>query len=296
MIRSMTGFGRAVFELSGTRFEVEVRAVNHRYLDLRVKLPRLLAALEPAVRDQVQGCFGRGKVDVTVSAPGSGLSVARVEVDYQAAGRYVEAAAELSRRFGVAAELGAETLLALPGVARVGEAELDAAAAGPALRTGVAAALAAACAMRDAEGAGLDREFRARLARISALVDDLAGRSGSVQAGARERLRKRARELEGETGLVDEARLHQEIVLAADRLDVAEELSRLRSHVEQFVSSLDAAGAKDPVGRRLDFLLQELGREANTVGSKANDAAMAHSVVELKTELERIREQVQNVE
>ena len=117
MIRSMTGFGRAVFELSGTRFEVEVRSVNHRYLDLRVKLPRVLAELEPAVRDQVQAGFARGKVDVTISAPGAGLSAARVEVDYEAAGRYVEAAAELSRRFGLAAELGAEALLALPGVA-----------------------------------------------------------------------------------------------------------------------------------------------------------------------------------
>jgi uncharacterized protein (TIGR00255 family) len=292
----MTGFGRAAFELAGTCFEVEVRAVNHRYLDLRVKLPRVLAEFEPAVRDQVQASFGRGKVDVSVSAPASALSAARVEVDYQAAGRYVEAAAELSRRFGVAPELGAEALLALPGVARVSDAGLDAAAAGPALGACVADALAAACAMRDAEGAGLDREFRARLARISALVDDLAGRSSSVQAGVRERLRKRTRELESETGLLDEARLHQEIVLAADRLDVSEELSRLRSHLEQFTRSLDEGRAGAPMGRRLDFLLQELGREANTVGSKANDAEMAHSVVELKTELERIREQVQNVE
>jgi uncharacterized protein (TIGR00255 family) len=117
-----------------------------------------------------------------------------------------------------------------------------------------------------------------------------------VRAATKERLRKRAGQLELETGLVDEARLHQEIVIAADRLDVSEEITRLRSHVEQFYSVVASAGPDTMVGRRLDFLLQELGREANTVGSKANDAPLAHDVVELKTELERIREQVQNIE
>jgi uncharacterized protein (TIGR00255 family) len=296
MIRSMTGFGRASFELSGTIFEVEVRSVNHRYLDLRVKLPRVLAGLEPAVREGVQGRFARGKVEVGVSAPGAGASAGQVQIDFDAAGCYVEAACELERRHGVAAALDASTLLALPGVSRVSEVEFDAALAGPALLSGVEEALAATIRMRDAEGEGLDREFRDRLARIVELVDQLDARSGSVQENVRERLRKRARELESETGLLDEARLHQEIVLAADRYDIAEELSRLRSHVGQFLATLDEAGSGAPVGRRLDFLLQELGRESNTIGSKVNDADMAHLVVELKTEHERIREQVQNVE
>jgi len=157
-------------------------------------------------------------------------------------------------------------------------------------------AIAATLRMRASEGEGLELEFRRRLGRVVELVDALEARSATVQVFVRERLRKRSRELEAETGLLDEARLHQEVVLAADRLDVSEELSRLRSHVEQFLGVLDTAEAGSPVGRRLDFLLQELGRESNTVGSKANDAEMAHAVVELKTELERIREQVQNVE
>jgi len=295
MIRSMTGYGRGTFELAGTGFDVEVRTVNHRFLDLRVRLPRALAGLEPAVRDSVGGRFARGQVEISVQAPPGAAAGARVEVDLEAAGRYLEAARELERRFGVAADLEADDLLALPGVSRVVEAGVDAAESGP-LLVGVEAALAAAGGMRDAEGQGLEREFRERLARVAGLVETLEGRSGSVREAVRERLRKRARELESETGLLDEARLHQEIVLAADRLDVAEELSRLRSHVGQFVDVLDGAEAGSPVGRRLDFLLQELGREANTVGSKANDADMAHAVVELKTELERIREQVQNVE
>lgn len=296
MIRSMTGYGRAAFPLAGTAFEVEVRSVNHRYLDLRVKLPRVLASLEPAVRERVQGRFARGKVELLVSAPGNSTGGSEVRVDLEAAARYVEAARELGERHTVEPALDAAALLALPGVSRVSEPEVDPAEAEAGLLRGVDEALAAAGAMRDAEGEGLDREFRARLDRILELVDALDGRAGVVQEAVRERLRKRSRELESETGLLDEARLHQEIVLAADRLDVSEELSRLRSHVAQFQTTLDEAAPGHPVGRRLDFLLQEVGRESNTIGSKANDADLAHLVVELKTEHERIREQVQNVE
>jgi uncharacterized protein (TIGR00255 family) len=142
----------------------------------------------------------------------------------------------------------------------------------------------------------LERELRSRLDTIAALVEELESRSSLVQEAVRERLRKRTDQLQQETGLVDEARLHQEIVIAADRLDVTEELARLRSHVEQFRTVLVECEGGDPVGRRLEFLLQEMGREANTLGSKGSDAPIAHRVIDLKTELERIREQVQNVE
>ncbi len=296
MIRSMTGFGRSAFEAEGVRFEVEVRSVNHRYLDLRVRLPRPLAAWEADVRERVQGRLGRGKVELSVTAPSGAAASAHVEVDFEAAERYIAAARELDARFDVGADLDVEDLLGLPGVARVVEADLATESAERALLVAVDEATEALARMREAEGANLDREFRERLETVEALTGTLSERSGSVQEATRERLRKRSLQLQEETGLLDEARLHQEIVFAADRLDVSEELSRLRSHVEQFRSTLDGAGAGKPVGRRLDFLLQELGREANTVGSKANDAELAHAVVELKTELERIREQVQNVE
>ena len=151
-------------------------------------------------------------------------------------------------------------------------------------------------AMRASEGAALARDLRARLARVIELASEVEQRSGLVQESARERLRKRARQLAAETGLLDEARLHQEVAIAAERMDVTEELVRLRSHVDQFRELIDAAGSGRPVGRQLEFLLQELVREANTIGSKGSDAPIAHWVVELKTELERLREQVQNVE
>jgi uncharacterized protein (TIGR00255 family) len=150
--------------------------------------------------------------------------------------------------------------------------------------------------MRAAEGVALERELAGRLDGIGALAAALEQRAGAVQDAARERLRRRAEKLAQETGLLDEARLHQEIVLAADRSDVTEELVRLRSHVEQFRAALAEAGPGHPVGRRLDFLLQELGREANTLGAKVADAGAGQLVVELKTELERVREQAQNVE
>lgn len=150
--------------------------------------------------------------------------------------------------------------------------------------------------MRVAEGAALERELRARLAAVAALAAEVSERAGEVAAAARERLRKRAEQLSKETGLADEARLAQEVVAAADRMDVTEEVVRLRSHVTQFEAALGAAAPDAGVGRRLEFLLQEMSREANTIGSKSGEAKLAHRVVDLKTELERIREQVLNVE
>jgi uncharacterized protein (TIGR00255 family) len=188
------------------------------------------------------------------------------------------------------------SLLSLPGVTRLIETEVDPQTLVGPLERSIDEAIAALVAMRVAEGATLAAEFEGRLAHVVDLADRFEARSEEVVEVARQRLKKRADQIKRDVGLVDDARLHQEIVIAADRLDITEELVRLRSHVDQFRETLASAGNHSPVGRRLDFLLQELGREANTVGSKASDAPLAQDVVELKTELERIREQVQNVE
>jgi len=297
VIRSMTGYGQAAFEVEGAAFEVELRSVNHRHLDVKARLPRGLAGYEADLRAQVAERLVRGKVDLTVRATSAGAALAdSVELDLAVAARYLEAARALRQEHGVGGELDVRGLLALPGVARVVERELGEEAARGALRAALGAALDSLVAMREAEGAALDRDLRGRLERLEALAREIEGRAGEVQRAVRDRLRKRAEQLREETGLLDEARLHQELVWAADRLDVSEECVRLHSHVGQFRALLDAAGAREPAGRRLDFLLQEMGREANTIGSKSADAPVAHRVVELKTELERIREQVQNVE
>ncbi|HKA15345.1 MAG TPA: YicC/YloC family endoribonuclease [Myxococcota bacterium] len=296
MIHSMTGFGSARFRVGEWTFELEIRSVNHRHFDARIRLPRLLTNLEPDVRARLQARLARGKVDLTVTAPEGGAPAPRLEVDLAAAREYLAAGRALAASDGVRGELDAASLLALPGVSRFVEPELADGLLRERTLAAVDEGLAALFAMRASEGAALARDLRARLDRVLELAGALEQRSGLVQESVRERLRKRARQLEAETGLLDEARLHMEIAIAAERMDVTEEIVRLRSHVDQFRALLDAAAPGRPVGRQLEFLLQELAREANTVGSKGSDAPIAHWVVELKTEVERLREQVQNVE
>ncbi len=295
MIFSMTGFGRASRDSAGVAFEVEARSVNHRHLDLRIRLPRMLADRENALKQRIQGKLARGKVEIVVNLA-SNASTAKLVIDESIAGQYVEAARTLSSRHALTGALDVASLLALPGVTRVVESEVDAEALGAALDEAVDEAVRGLLAMRAAEGETLRIEIEGRLATVRRLAEAFEARSGEVVQAARARLQKRAEQIRRDVGLSDDARLHQEIVIAADRLDITEELVRLRSHVAQFEDTLRAGGPENPVGRRLDFLLQELGREANTVGSKASDAALAQDVVGLKTELERIREQVQNIE
>jgi uncharacterized protein (TIGR00255 family) len=220
----------------------------------------------------------------------------QLEIDREAAREYVHAAQELEREAGVTGPLTVDALLALPGVAGFSERDLPAEELAAGLQGALAAAIGELDDMRVREGAALERDLLARLELLVGLSESLAARSEVVREAARERLRKRTEQLELETGIIDEARLHHEIVLAADRLDVTEEIIRLRSHVDQFREIVSGAAAGAPVGRRLDFLMQEFSREANTIGSKGNDSPIAHQVVELKTEIERMREQVQNIE
>ena len=295
MIHSMTGFGRATREIEGLVLEVEARSVNHRHLDLRLRLPRTLAEHETALKKRLQAGLSRGKVDVTVNLV-VGAAATALEIDEGIAAQYVDAANRLRSAHGLGDALDVSALLALPGVTRIVETELSAETLLAPTEEAIDEALAALVQMRAVEGESLAAEFEGRLATVVDLAGRFEARAGEVVEVAKQRLKKRAEQIERDVGLLDAARLHQEVVIAADRLDITEELVRLRSHVDQFRETLAAAGPGEPVGRRLDFLLQELGREANTVGSKANDAPLAQDVVELKTELERIREQVQNVE
>ena len=296
MIRSMTGYGRCTFDVAGASFEVEIRTVNHRHLDVRMRLPKMLAGAEIAMKNRVKSKLQRGKVEMTVSTGAGDAAPPTPVIDRDAVRELVAAAQQLADENGLDDTLRIADVIALPGVVRF----VDRVASEEDLVAGMDRALdralAAVDGMRAAEGEALEREIRARLAAVESLVDAVAERADTVVIAVREKLRRRTQQLELETGLLDEARLHQEIVFAADRLDVTEELVRSRSHLQQFSAVLDGAGSGQAVGRRLDFLLQEMGRETNTIGSKGNDSDIAHLVVDLKTELERIREQVQNVE
>jgi uncharacterized protein (TIGR00255 family) len=290
----MTGFGRATLEVAGQSFLVELRALNHRHLDVQLRLPRTFSFVEPEIRSLLRDRFGRGKLDLVVSQPAGEHAPSRVRVDTESALSYLAAARELEANHGVKGHLDVAALLSLPGVTSFADPELPEDAMREALLGAAKRATDAVEQMRSAEGSALERDLHERLEKIESLGRALGARAKDVQKTVRERLLDRMEQLGRETGLTDEARLYHELSLAADRLDVSEELVRLESHVEQFRSLL--CGSGEPVGRRCDFLIQEMGREANTVGSKGSDAGIAHLVVELKSELERLREQVQNVE
>jgi uncharacterized protein (TIGR00255 family) len=296
MIHSMTGFGSASFHLGDRSFAIEVRSVNHRHLDARVRLPRALAALELDVRARIQERFARGKFDCSVALPEGSSAGSRIELDLDAARQYLDAARKLAHERDVRGDVAVADLLALPGVVHVAEMDFPEDALRAAARAALDAALDHLEVMRAAEGEAIARDLRARAAHIAEIANALEQRAGAVQESVRERLRKRSRQLAAETGVLDEARLYQEIILAADRLDITEEIVRLRSHLDQFEHLLESGAPGTPVGRRLEFLIQELGREINTMGAKGSDAPIAHWVVDLKAELERLREQVQNVE
>ncbi len=292
----MTGYGDAEFEVAGATLSIEVRSVNHRHFDLRLRVPGGLAAIEPALRAQIAARIARGKVDASLRFAGGAAPIDRIELNLDAADQYLEAARALETRHGLGAGVDARVLLTLPGVARPVERDFDEEALAAAASEALGTALDALVAMRAAEGAALARDLRDRVMRSRGYLEQIEERAHKVQEAVREKLRRRALRLAEEIDAVDEGRIHQEIVHAADRLDVAEEIVRLHSHLDQFDGLLEGAQPGQALGRRLDFLLQEMAREANTIGSKISDASAAHLVVELKNEFERVREQVQNVE
>ncbi|MFO7173743.1 MAG: YicC/YloC family endoribonuclease [Bacillota bacterium] len=299
MIRSMTGYGRGEASGPDGRLVAEIRAVNHRFAEVVVRLPRSLTALEDRVRRMVQQQVARGRVEVTVTWEEGGERPRRVKVDKDLALAYYNALREIASVTGSKIEITSDSLARWPDVLTVEEAEVDPESQWPVLAEALAGALAGLVAMREREGEALAADLRARLDRVAELVAAIGDRAPLVVQEYRERLSRRLDELLG-PGVVDPARLAQEVAIFADRCDITEELKRLQSHLSQFRAELDGESPPDggprPVGRKLDFLVQEMGREINTVGAKAQDLAIAAAVVEVKTELEKIREQVQNIE
>ena len=291
-IRSMTGFGSAALDTEALTAEVAARSLNHRFLDLAVHVPRRLLHLEPEVKALVQGRLSRGRVEVTVRASSraeTGLAVAASRGLVQG---LVKALRELKSEFELAGEVSVSDVARFPGALEAAEAPGMDAGRSRAVLGLVEQALDGLERMRRDEGAGLLQDLTACLDRIEAATARIAEVGESERAARRDALLERVRGLLAEMGL-DEARLYQEVVRLVDRHDVAEELQRLGSHVALAREVLKGGGA---CGKRLDFLAQELMREANTIGSKAASAPLIQELVGLKTEVERLREQVQNVE
>ncbi len=291
MIRSMTGFGAGRGGASGEEIDVEVRSVNHKYCEVKARLPRELYALEQDVVRAVKDRLARGGVEVSVRRASAGGAVVP-QVDVALAEAYARAFAEVQARVGLPGTVTVADVLAAEGVIRLAERAVDVEAAGVAVRAALGGALDALVAMRAREGEALARDLSARLDAVEAAVARVAELSPQVVEQQRKRLAERVAELTGGIPL-DPARLVQEVALFADRTDVAEEITRLRSHVAQVRALLRVA---EPAGRKLDFLVQEMHREVNTIGSKSQNAELASIVVGLKAEIERMREQVQNVE
>jgi uncharacterized protein (TIGR00255 family) len=286
--RSMTGFGRGGAEVPGGRLSVELRTVNHKGLDVKVRLPRELQALEGAVLASLRSGLERGRVDATVQLEQVGSPGHASGFDAAAAGALVDAVTAFALSRGISPALTAGDLLrALPSLR---PSEVDAGLYQEGLSQALAAALSTLQTSRAAEGLALSQLLLARLSTCAALVEQIAVKTAQAPEKARERLQRRLQALATE---VEPQRLAQEVALLAERADTSEELERLRVHLARFEALVVGA---PPAGRQLDFLCQELLREANTTASKAQDAQVAQQVVELKAEIERLREQVQNVE
>jgi uncharacterized protein (TIGR00255 family) len=291
MIRSMTGFGAGRAAQGGEDVDVEARSVNHKFCEVKVRLPRELAALETEISRTVKDRLARGGVEVTLRR-GSGRGALAPRVDVALAEAYARAFGEIRTRLGLPGEVGLADVLQAEGVVSLEERAVD----GESARTAVAAALGQALsgleAMRSREGEALARDLEGRLAELGVLVGRVEVLAPQSIDHYRARLQERIQEV-ARGFIPDPARLAQEVALFADRMDVSEEITRLRSHLSQTHALVCG---DEPAGRKMEFLVQEMHREANTIGSKSQSAEIATLVVALKAEIERMREQVQNVE
>jgi len=294
MVRSMTGFGRGEASGDSSVVTVEARSVNHRHLDIALRLPRSLASVELDARRLVQTRVERGRIDVNVQlTPLAGAATHRVQVDGALAREYVARARAIAMELGLEGGPNLGWVLERPGVVRLEEPEpVEPGAPWPLLADALGRALDELVARRTAEGERLVDALRNLHAELAATVDIVAARAPASAKRREDRLRERLRALLADT-VIDEARIVTEAAIWADKADVTEELARLRAHLTEFTLLLDKGG---PVGRALDFLLQELNREVNTVASKADDLETSQAALAAKGVLEKIREQVQNLE
>lgn len=293
MLQSMTGYGCGKQLLNGRNITVEVRSVNNRYLDCNLKMPRAYAFAEDALRAEVQKAVSRGKVDVFVGVEATGADEVEVQVNLPLAKGYREALSRLQAELDLSDnDLTAQSIARFPDVICVTKAEEDRESVTEDLKTVLREALACYTEMRKREGAKLAEDIGGRLTRIETLTGEVERRSPETVREYREKLYRKMQEVLQEK-TIDEGRILQEAALYADKVAVDEETVRLRSHVAQL---RDMLAASEPMGRKMDFLIQEVNREANTIGSKCSDLAIARVVVELKGEVEKIREQVQNIE
>jgi len=285
----MTGYGRGVFSIGEDTFSVEVRSLNHRYLDLNLKIPERFYAVETRIRDTLKKRYSRGAFALTIYT--DSYAAPELKVNVQVAEAYISAAEEIKKLTGIKGEVDLPLVFKLKDVFTSEKKSVDVEAAWEALSGGLSAVMVQLDEWRANEGAALETDLRERLASLNGFLATIEEHAPEVLAAYTERLHKKMEKVVGEG--YDESRVLLEAALFAEKSDIAEEITRIKSHMDMFNQYLDSG---EPVGKRLDFLCQELFREANTIASKANNAGIKQTAVELKWELERIREQVQNIE
>ena len=291
MIKSMTGFGRGNYEIDGRKYTVEIKSVNHKYSDITVKLPRVLSFLEDSVRKQIASNISRGKVDVFITFEDFSEKVTNIRFNKSLAKEYVKQLKELAEETGLDYSINVLDISKFPDILKLEDSENEELVSNE-LKIAVQSAIYSFVEMRAQEGNKLVEDMKNRIKGIEKIVEEISKFSSTLVPEYIEKLDARIKEYL-KTDVVDEARLAQEIVIYSDKCSIEEELTRLRSHISQFNNLLKGAS---PIGKKLDFLVQEMNREVNTIGSKANSLDITNRVIEIKTEIENIREQVQNIE
>ncbi|MCR4896893.1 MAG: YicC family protein [Lachnospiraceae bacterium] len=292
MIKSMTGFGRGEVTENDLKFTVELKSVNHRYLDMNVKLPKSLNFFESAIRQELKNYISRGKVDVYVTYENLGESSSRITYHKEVAEEYLSYMKQMSEDFGLENDVRVAKLASMPDVLVMEEEETDEEELWKALKKAVDIAAEGFVKTREAEGERLKEDLLGKLDTIAGLVAFIEERSPQIVTEYRERIQTRVCEILGDTQ-VDEGRLLTEVTVFADKVCVDEEIVRLKSHIDGMKKELTDGGS---IGRKLDFITQEMNREANTTLSKTTDLEISNRGIELKTEIEKVREQIQNIE
>lgn len=292
MIKSMTGFGRSEKQVNGRDIIVEIKSVNHRYFEFFCRTPRSYGFLEEKLKTFIQQSVSRGKLDVYVSVGARDEEDAIVKINHSLAGGYINALRELGTAYGLANDISVSTVSRYTDIFNVHKATEDEDQLWSDVKAVAEQALNAFVSMREVEGKRLKEDVLSRSNTILSIVSEIEERSPQTVKEYRERLLEKMQEVLGSTS-IDEQRILTEAAIFADKVAVAEETVRLRSHFDQLFTMLESNVA---IGRKVDFILQEMNRETNTIGSKVQDAALAHKVVDIKAELEKIREQIQNIE
>ncbi len=293
MVRSMTGFGRGTFSENGKEFTVEIKSVNHRYVDFYIRMPRQISFFEDRIREVVSKSVSRGKVDIFVSFEDRSEDSKVVTLDEALAGAYIQAANKIKEKYNIQDEISLSLITRFPDVLRVEKHEADEDELWSILSKAIEAAVNSLVSMREREGAELRSSILQKALYMQEVITEISKRSPEVVLEYKQKLENRINDLLGQQ-TIDENRLAMEVAIFADKCSIDEELVRLGSHMLQLSDILNIKN--QPVGRKLDFLVQEINREINTIGSKSNDINITKFVLELKSETEKIREQIQNIE